>query len=204
MDFAVNADNFTCIVGPNGSGKSNIMDAISFVLGVQSRHLRSSQLKDLIYRKDAQAPAARKAVVSLSYVADKDEIEGADEGDSVLFSRSVTSAGASTYRINGKEISFESFEEQLRKIGVLVKVRNFLVFQGDVEAVANKSPVELMRMIEQISGSEQYREEYEELSRKKEEAEENALYTLQKKKMFTSQRKEVKDQRDEAESFLEK
>ena len=27
--------NFTCIVGPNGSGKSNMMDAISFVLGVQ-------------------------------------------------------------------------------------------------------------------------------------------------------------------------
>ena len=27
--------NFTCVIGPNGAGKSNMMDAISFVLGVQ-------------------------------------------------------------------------------------------------------------------------------------------------------------------------
>src|SRR5947209_19877467 len=31
-------------------GKSNLMDAISFVLGIKSAQLRSSQLKDLIYR----------------------------------------------------------------------------------------------------------------------------------------------------------
>lgn len=42
--------NFTSIIGPNGSGKSNMMDAISFVLGVRSNHLRSNILKDLIYR----------------------------------------------------------------------------------------------------------------------------------------------------------
>jgi predicted ATP-binding protein involved in virulence len=42
--------NFTSVVGPNGAGKSNLMDAISFVLGVKSAQLRSSQLKDLVYR----------------------------------------------------------------------------------------------------------------------------------------------------------
>lgn len=31
-------------------GKSNLMDAISFVLGVKSVHMRSQQLRDLIYR----------------------------------------------------------------------------------------------------------------------------------------------------------
>ncbi len=38
------------LIGPNGSGKSNLMDAISFVLGVKSSQLRSTQLKELIYR----------------------------------------------------------------------------------------------------------------------------------------------------------
>jgi structural maintenance of chromosome 1 len=38
------------VIGPNGAGKSNLMDAISFVLGVKSAQLRSSQLKDLVYR----------------------------------------------------------------------------------------------------------------------------------------------------------
>lgn len=41
---------FMCIIGPNGAGKSNLMDAISFVLGVKSAQLRSTQLRDLIYR----------------------------------------------------------------------------------------------------------------------------------------------------------
>ena len=41
---------FVCIIGPNGSGKSNLMDAISFVLGVKSAQLRSTQLRDLVYR----------------------------------------------------------------------------------------------------------------------------------------------------------
>ena len=41
---------FTSVIGPNGAGKSNLMDAISFVLGVKSAVLRSSQLKDLVYR----------------------------------------------------------------------------------------------------------------------------------------------------------
>ena len=39
---------FTSIIGPNGSGKSNLMDAISFVLGVQSAQLRGSTLRDLV------------------------------------------------------------------------------------------------------------------------------------------------------------
>jgi len=62
--------DFTSIIGPNGAGasplhsfalsfpvsdwpclgKSNLMDAISFVLGIKSSQLRSSQLRDLIYR----------------------------------------------------------------------------------------------------------------------------------------------------------
>jgi AAA15 family ATPase/GTPase len=48
IDFGTH--EFACIIGPNGSGKSNLMDAISFVLGVKSAQLRSTMLKDLIYR----------------------------------------------------------------------------------------------------------------------------------------------------------
>lgn len=32
------------------TGKSNLMDAISFVLGVQARHMRGANLADLIYK----------------------------------------------------------------------------------------------------------------------------------------------------------
>lgn len=34
--------DLTAVIGPNGSGKSNLMDAISFVCGVKTAHLRAN------------------------------------------------------------------------------------------------------------------------------------------------------------------
>jgi len=197
-------DNFTCIIGPNGSGKSNMMDAISFVLGVQSTHLRSSHLRELIFRKDATSAPARKASVKLIYELGTNEIEGKQDGDEIHFSRSISAAGASTYKLDDKETTFVAYEAMLSKIGVLVKARNFLVFQGDVENVASKSPLQLTKLVEQICGSDSYRGEYEELLRQKDEAEENTIFSLQKKKMFSTQQKEVREQKEEADLFEKK
>jgi structural maintenance of chromosome 1 len=181
-----------------------MMDAISFVLGVQSKHLRSSRLKDLIYRQDINSPPARRAVVKLVYELSSDEIHDSFsnlKSNELIFSRTISSTGVSTYRLNEKEMTFESYENILQKIGVLVKARNFLVFQGDVESVASKSPLELTHLLEQISGSDQYQREYEELKQKKEEIEETTIFSMQKKKMYETQRKEVKTQKNEAEYF---
>ena len=187
-------DNFTCIIGPNGSGKSNMMDAISFVLGIKSRHLRSTHLKELIYRKDENSPPARRASVKLVYEVSEGEVPGKKAGQEIHFSRMVSSTGVSSYRLDGKEATFEAYDEVLQKIGVLVKARNFLVFQGDIESVASKSPLELTKLLEQICGSDELRTEYEDLQKRKDEAEESTIFSLQKKKMYATQRKEIKDQ----------
>ena len=113
-------DDFTCIIGPNGAGKSNMMDAISFVLGVQSRHLRSSSLKDLIFRKDSSSLPARKASVKLFYEVSKDEVDNYNEGSEIEFCRTITSSGVSTYRLNNKETTYEIYEETLQQIGILI------------------------------------------------------------------------------------
>ena len=197
-------DDFTCIIGPNGSGKSNMMDAISFVLGVQSRHLRSSQLKELIFRKDANSPPARKASVKLVYEVSEGEIPGYRNGQGINFSRTVSSTGVSSYKLDDKDVTYEAYEALLQRIGVLVKARNFLVFQGDVESVASKSPADLTKLLEHICGSDLSRNEYEDLLRQKAEAEEKTIFSMQKKKMFSTQKKEVKDQKDEAEEFQKK
>ncbi|KAJ7773017.1 RecF/RecN/SMC N terminal domain-containing protein [Mycena metata] len=65
--------NFTSVIGPNGAGKSNLMDAISFVLGVKSAQLRSSQLKDLVYRG--------RRLGKSGIEGEEDEPEAADEDD---------------------------------------------------------------------------------------------------------------------------
>jgi structural maintenance of chromosome 1 len=49
---------FTTVIGPNGSGKSNLMDAISFVLGIRTGKLRGNNLRELLYiNTDSQDPA---------------------------------------------------------------------------------------------------------------------------------------------------
>lgn len=50
--------HFTAVIGPNGSGKSNLMDAISFVLGVRTGEggaLRGN-LAELLYSDGTSAP----------------------------------------------------------------------------------------------------------------------------------------------------
>ena len=65
---------------------------------------------------------------------------------------SISAKGASDYRINGKAVSWEQYNERLASLGLLVKAKNFLVFQGDVENIAAKSPAQLTQLFEQISG----------------------------------------------------
>lgn len=197
-------DDFTCVIGPNGSGKSNMMDAVSFVLGVQTQHLRSSSLKELLYRRDADSAPARTASVKLTYELSAGELPGREEGQTMVFGRTINAANESTFLLNNKEVSYEAYEECLKQIGVLVKARNFLVFQGDIESLASKSPLEVTRLLEQICGSDEMREEYERLLQEKDHAEETALFSLHKRKMYATQKKEIKDQKDEADAFQHK
>ncbi|CBN77803.1 structural maintenance of chromosomes 1 protein [Ectocarpus siliculosus] len=197
--------DFTAVIGPNGAGKSNLMDAISFVLGVQSKHLRSTKLSDLVFRADGAVPSSRRAMVKVVYmVGEGEEVGGQEAGDEVHFSRVISAGGASSYRLNDKEVTWESYEKRLRSIGVLVKARNFLVFQGDVESIASKSPKELTQLFEQISGSDESKAEYEELKAAKEKAEEDTIFSFKRKKGCQAERKQVKEQKEEAERFQKK
>ena len=51
--------SFTAIIGPNGSGKSNLMDAISFVLGVRTQQLRGSMQELLYTNSEGSSPEDR-------------------------------------------------------------------------------------------------------------------------------------------------
>ncbi|CAO3599504.1 unnamed protein product [Absidia cylindrospora] len=141
------------------SSKSNLMDAISFVLGVHFFHLRSHSVKDMIYRASAlqatDGSAAthnnngsngpRQARVTAVYEK--------TEGGQVRFKRIAHQNGQSEYHIDDQQVPHAEYETTLEKESILVKVKNFLVFQGDVEFVASQTPNELTKLIEQVSGS---------------------------------------------------
>ncbi|KAI4972909.1 hypothetical protein ZWY2020_005821 [Hordeum vulgare] len=189
--------DFTAIIGPNGAGKSNLMDAISFVLGVRSAHLRGAQLKDLIYALDDRDKEAkgRRASVRLVYNLPS-------TGGELHFTRTITGAGGSEYRIDGRLVTWDDYNAKLRSLGILVKARNFLVFQGDVESIASKNPKELTALLEQIAGSDELRREYDGLEEQKTSAEEKSALVYQEKRTIVMERKQKKAQKEEAEKHL--
>ena len=159
---------FTAIVGPNGAGKSNLMDAISFVLGVRTMQLRGQQLRDLIFRKEGEETVERDAYVKLSFAKasaeEEEEGEGEEEDDEaaeiLTFARKISSSGASSYVLNGRTVTWERYSKALAEIGVNVTSRKFLVFQGDVESIAGMAPRELTTYFEKVSGSDELKDAY--------------------------------------------
>jgi structural maintenance of chromosome 1 len=86
---------------------------------------------------------------------------------------------------------------------ILVKAKNFLVFQGDVEAVASQSPKDLTRLIEQISGSLELASEYEKAREKQEQAAEQATHNFNKRRGINHEIKQYRDQKAEADRFAD-
>lgn len=209
--------NFTSVIGPNGAGKSNLMDAISFVLGVKSAQLRSSQLKDLVYRGRRLAKGPLDGSEATQDQEDDDDNDGEGEGTAKkawvlavfqdekrkewLFQRIISTTGASEYRLNNKVVTYSAYNTALTSHNILVKAKNFLVFQGDVEAVASQSPRELSRLIEQISGSLELSQEYEKAKEAQERATENATFNFTKRRGIAGEIKQYKEQKGEAERF---
>lgn len=211
------------------------MDAISFVLGIKSSHLRSSHLKDLVYRGRVMETSKQNKDTPLKQDAngdhansdnDENEDEAAansggkkgkdpknawvmavyedDAGDTHRWKRTITSGGSSEYRINNSVVTAQEYNAALEAENILIKARNFLVFQGDVEAIASQSSQELTRLIEQISGSLDFKQEYERLKTQAEQALENQNFHLTRRRAINAEIKQYQEQKAEAESFQRK
>ena len=215
---------------------TNSMDAISFVLGIKSSHLRSSHLRDLVYRGrvlrtakinedgsatengvnghvngnghakegedgEAEQPTQERNDPTSAWVM---AVYEDDAGDEQLWKRTITSQGTSEYRINNRIVSAQQYNEAMEAENILVKARNFLVFQGDVEAIASQSPKDLTKLIEQISGSLEYKAEYERLKEAQEEALENQNFNLNRRRGMNSEIKQYQEQKREADSYAKK
>ncbi|ORX73158.1 RecF/RecN/SMC protein [Linderina pennispora] len=183
--------SFTAVVGPNGAGKSNLMDAISFVLGVKSSHLRSSQLRDLVYR--GRTVETRNGHV-IDEAGDQNErsawvkvVYEDDHGFTINFQRAISVSGTSEYRINGRVVTQQTYNQALENQNILVRAKNFLVFQGDVEAVASQSPKDLTRLVEQISGSWELHQRYTELEKEQDTAAEQSTFAYNKKRAVAAE-----------------
>lgn len=207
------------------------MDAISFVLGIKSGQLRSSHLKELVYRgrvmktskinDDGSVAEPETNGHTNGHANGDDDASGRgsrndpktawvmavyedDAGDEQKWKRTITNQGSSVYHINDRSVTAQQYNDALEAENILIKARNFLVFQGDVEAIASQSPQELTRMVEQISGSLEYKAEYDRLQAEAEQAAENQNFQLHRRRGINSEIKQYQEQKKEAENFQRK
>lgn len=184
-----------------------MLDAISFVLGVQSAQLRSHQLRDLIYRGRVES-AENDEESSGSDVLLQDPTSAyvcafyeKDNGELMKLKRTINTNGSSDYSINGKIVTSLQYSIALKAENILIKAKNFLVFQGDIENVAAQSPKDLARMLETISGSAEYVAEYEKLKEEFERTRDLAAEVFSRKRNLNSELKQYKEQMREREIF---
>ena len=69
--------------------------------------------------------------------------------------------------------------------------------------LASKSPAELTKLFEEISGSGELKAEYERLEAEKKQAEEDQVFNHQKKKGLTQEKTSMRKQKEEAEKYAE-
>uniref|UniRef100_A0A8C2WZS1 Structural maintenance of chromosomes protein n=1 Tax=Cyclopterus lumpus TaxID=8103 RepID=A0A8C2WZS1_CYCLU len=190
--LTVTMPRFTNILNSVVVGKSNLMDAISFVLAEKTSNLRVKTLKDLIHGAPVGKPAANRAFVSMVYQE--------DNGEDRSFTRAIIGS-SSEYRINSKVVGLPEYSEELEKLGILIKARNFLVFQGAVESIAMKNPKERTALFEEISRSGDLAQEYDRRKKEMVKAEEDTQFNYHRKKNIAAERKEAKQEKEEAERY---
>lgn len=184
---------FTAVIGPNGSGKSNFMDAISFVLGEKTQNLRVKKLSELIHGASIGQPVSNQASVTLVY-------EDNESHRQTRFTRAVVGS-SSEYRIDNVSVSKQDYADRLGGLGINVKAKNFLVYQGAVESIAMKSPREITSLFEEISHSNEYKEEYVNKKARMDRSEEELHHMYVKKKGITVERKEAQAEINEAKKY---
>jgi chromosome segregation protein len=141
------------ITGPNGGGKSNLFDAIRFALGELSAHsLRVSKLSDLIY-DIGEGNKAKYAKVTI-------QLDNSDKRipiDSLIvtISRKLYPSGESEYSINGKTVSRSDLLSILSIAGIRPSGFN-IVPQGSLVNIAEMDPMELRKLLDEISGVSEY------------------------------------------------
>lgn len=116
------------------------------------------------------------------------DTDSESSGREIKFTRTVIGA-SSEYRIDGKVTNAVDYQSELEKIGIYLRAKNFLVYQGQVESIATKNAKELTQMFEEVSRSGELKDEYDRLKAEMEKAEHETQANFQKKRGVAAQKK---------------
>jgi len=179
-------DRLTCVIGPNGSGKSNVMDAITFCLGVGAWRLRTSSVCGVINDGSGYASVT---------------LHIATKSGARALCRRVDAGGRSSYAVDSNGVGYDEFQEALQQMNVMMDARNFMVFQGDVGKVGRMAPMEITRLFEEMSGSSEYKDAYDEKARIQSKALNDCAMLFEERKDLCIRMKEAQEVKEQEEEF---
>jgi chromosome segregation protein len=157
---------FTAITGPNGSGKTNIMDALLFSLGeLSTKRMRADNASRLIFHGSEKGGLEKSKMAKV--VVQFDNTDGVMPVDTstVTISREVYRSGQSVYRLNGRRMSRSHIIETL-SIAAISSMSQNIIPQGTITRLADISPAERRKIIEDLIGIGQYESEKAEAEEK--------------------------------------
>ena len=194
-------EGLTAIVGENGNGKSNILDALSFVFGRRSSRLRAEKLEQLIFNGGDSRKAADFAHAEVhldnsdgifdEFLEEKEE----EETEEITLGRKVTRAGSSMYKFMGTNCKRSFLERVAEKANIDPEGYHF-VRQGKVTEIVEQSDRERRKVIDELSGVQEFDEKKDEAEDELQEVEEKLneqQIILDEKKEYLEKLKEEKE-----------
>ncbi|CAK0785709.1 hypothetical protein CVIRNUC_008920 [Coccomyxa viridis] len=205
--------SFSSVVGPNGSGKSNVIDAMLFVFGKKAKQLRLSKVSELIHNSSNHRNLeSAKVSVQFTEVIDLDDDNyEVVPGTSFTVSRTAHRNNSSVYYIDARKSSFGEVTDVLKGKGIDLDNNRFLILQGEVEQISMMKPIAqgphdtgLLEYLEDIIGTDKYKPQLQEGSKKLEELSEARQGVLAKVKAAERDRDGLEGAKTVAEAYLGK
>jgi len=183
------APGLNVIVGPNGSGKSNLLDALRWVLG-DRKEVRSAGGKEVLFHGSSLHRPVNMASVELLLVG-----EGVPP---FRIEKRSFASGDTEYFFQGTRMRFGDLRRQLQKLGLsLTRLEVGFVTNRDLHALADLSPLERLRWLEEASGTHEARVRLSRLSQMLRE-------TAERVKRFQERLKELSFQKERVAEWAER
>ena len=163
----------TGIIGPNGCGKSNIIDAVKWVLGETSKHIRGDSIDDVIFNGTDTRKPNDYANVELLLSNTENRIGGQyAQYDEISVKREVTRDGASKYFLNNSHCRRRDILDIFMGTGLGPK-SYAIINQGTASRLIESKPEEFRVYLEEVAGISKYRERKRETENKISHTKEN-------------------------------
>lgn len=206
--------NFSAVVGPNGSGKSNVIDSMLFVFGFRANKMRQDRLSDLIHNSESHPNLQSCSVeVHFQYVIDQQDGKTRidQEKPGLVVTRRAFKNNSSKYYVNGLESNYTQVTELLKKEGIDLDHKRFLILQGEVENIAQMRPKAekegedgLLEYLEDITGTAKYKPRIESIAKEIEIMNESCVEKENRFQIVDQERSSLEAGKNEALEFLDR